>query len=233
MNTVKSVSSPTSRERLRPIAFALLVFFASGTHGRSQPAQGTVRVEIGTTVEITECHEHCWFPTIHRFHSGDLLVTMQMGPDQADAEAEFSAYCISRDGGMTWSQRHTMGDAANADGAWTEEPDEHDALWRWGNYPMPAATEGDRKFYTSKSVYSSGGDGVCIDWKISVETKAPVYAAKVALFEYLYTKDAHLKPRPQAAVGTATNANKSIPTDVEFQGEAPVADSRITTLPVL
>src|SRR5271170_4225804 len=35
-------------------------------------------IKVGRTVEITLSHARCWFPTVHRFRSGVIMVTMQM-----------------------------------------------------------------------------------------------------------------------------------------------------------
>ena len=61
-------------------------------------------VEVGKTVEITSSFRYCWYPTVHRFPAGEIMVTMRMSPDEANPEGDFSAYCLSSDGGLTWSK---------------------------------------------------------------------------------------------------------------------------------
>ena len=72
---------------------------------------------VGSTVEITESRHYCWFPSIHQFSTGEIMATMRMSPDEVNPEGDFSAYCISKDGGLTWSRRYPMGAGANVDGA--------------------------------------------------------------------------------------------------------------------
>ena len=55
-------------------------------------------VRVGQTVEITASYNYCWYPTVHRFSTGEILTTMRMSPDEANPEGEFSAYCLSKDG---------------------------------------------------------------------------------------------------------------------------------------
>jgi hypothetical protein len=95
-----------------------------------QPDELTVRV--GKTVEITASYSYCWFPTVHRFSTGEILTTMRMSPDDTSPEGEHSAYCLSKDGGQTWSRRYPMGAGANVDAAYTQVPLEDGATWVLG-----------------------------------------------------------------------------------------------------
>lgn len=88
-------------------------------------------VRVGNTVVITASYNYCWYPTVHRFSTGILFTTMRMSPDDTNPEGEFSAYCISRDGGQTWSRRHTMGAGANIDAAYSQGPLEN-RIWVLG-----------------------------------------------------------------------------------------------------
>ena len=54
---------------------------------------------------------------------------MRMSPDDTNPEGEFSAYCLSKDGGQTWSRRYTMGAGANIDAAYSQMPLEDGAIW--------------------------------------------------------------------------------------------------------
>jgi len=91
-----------------------------------------LNVQLGKTVEITASYNYCWFPTVHRFSTGEILATMRMSPDDTNPEGELSAYCISKDGGQTWSRRYTMGAGANVDAAYTQVPREDGAVWVLG-----------------------------------------------------------------------------------------------------
>src|SRR5271166_340501 len=81
-------------------------------------------LKVDQTVEITLSHYRCWFPTIHKFRSGEIMVAMSLCADEDNYESAFSAFCISADGGKTWSERHPLGTGAMHDGAWSETPDQ-------------------------------------------------------------------------------------------------------------
>ncbi len=122
--------------------------------------QDELTVQVGKTVEITASNvNYCWFPTVHRFSTGEILVTMDMSGDDLNPEGEFSAYCISKDGGETWNRRYTMGtDAVNA--AYTQVPREDGTLWSLGaGYdslePSPPGQTMD--FHTALTKFSRGG----------------------------------------------------------------------------
>ncbi len=111
------------------LTLTLSLSFAScfgGTHERD----GFI-VQVGKTVEITASYNYCWFPTVHRFSTGEILTTMRLSPDDANPEGEFSGYCLSKDGGQTWSRRYTMGAGANIDAAYSQVPLE-DGIWVLG-----------------------------------------------------------------------------------------------------
>ena len=55
-----------------------------------------------------------------------------MSPDDTNPEGEFSAYCLSKDGGQTWGRRYTMGAGANIDAAYSQAPLE-DGIWVLGS----------------------------------------------------------------------------------------------------
>ncbi|MEQ1862925.1 MAG: sialidase family protein [Chthoniobacteraceae bacterium] len=123
----------TAANLLRTSSHALLAALLIPIAGVKQSTAGEMK--IGETIEITRSHSWCWFPTIHRFRSGELMVGMVLCPDQLNAESTNSGYCISKDGGRTWSPRHTVGQGASHDGAWSEVPDAEDSLWQFGSYP--------------------------------------------------------------------------------------------------
>lgn len=89
-------------------------------------------VRVGKRVEITASYNYCWYPTVHRFSTGEIFATMRMSPDEANPEGEFSAYCLSKDGGQTWSRRYAMGAGANVDAAYSQMPLEDGAIWVLG-----------------------------------------------------------------------------------------------------
>jgi len=85
-------------------------------------------IRIGKTVKIAASYNYCWFPTVHRFSNGEIFTTMRMSPDDTNPEGEFSAYCLSKDGGQTWSRRYTLGAGANTDAAYSQSPLEDGAI---------------------------------------------------------------------------------------------------------
>ncbi len=91
---------------------------------------GDLDVRVGKTIEITSSHRYCWFPTIHRFSSGKLMVTVRMSPDEVNPEGDFSAYCLSNDAGLTWSRRYTVGAGANVDGAYSDSLRSDGSIWQ-------------------------------------------------------------------------------------------------------
>ena len=83
-----------------------------------------------------------------------------MSPDELHPEGEFSAFCVSRDGGQTWSQRYTMGAGANVDAAYSQIPPPDGTLLSLSagycsliSYP-PGQT---REFHVALTKYSRGG----------------------------------------------------------------------------
>jgi len=161
----------------------LLPLFPAGLR-----AQGgdNLEVRIGQTVEITRSHGWCWFPTVHKFRSGEILISMVLSPDQVNGESAVSAYCISRDGGMTWSRRYTMGQGANQDGAWTEVPDEEDMIWQFGSYPEPRREGDTTKFYATLTKFGRGGRFSCEDRDVVFTLRQPARIGPTWLFDYFF-----------------------------------------------
>ena len=117
------------------------------------------RIRVGKTVRIAASYNYCWYPTVHRFSTGEILTTIRMSPDDTNPEGEFSAYCLSKDGGETWSRRYTMGAGANVDAAYSQVPLE-DGIWVLGSgyltlEPYLSGKEAD--FHTTLSEFSRAG----------------------------------------------------------------------------
>jgi len=116
-----------------------------------------LEVQVGKTLEITSSYRYCWYPTVQRFASGEVMVTMRMSPDEVNPEGDFSAYCISKDGGLTWSRRYTMGAGANVDGAYSEGPRPDGSIWQlygWTESHLPGPLNHLRLTLTK---FSQGG----------------------------------------------------------------------------
>jgi hypothetical protein len=166
-------------------ALAALALLALAPRGQAQAA-ADLKVTLGQTVEITRSHSWCWFPTIHKFRSGELLVGMVLSPDQINSESAVSAYCLSRDGGLTWSRRYTMGQGANQDGAWSEAPDANDQIWQIGSYPE-SQREGDpTHFFATLTKYGRGGRFSSEDRDVTLTLTEPAHNALSWLFDYRF-----------------------------------------------
>ena len=117
------------------------------------------RIHVEKTARITASHNYCWYPTVHRFPTGEILTTMRMSPDDANPEGEFSAYCLSKDGGQTWGRRYTMGAGANIDAAYSQVPLQ-DGIWVLGSgylslEPYPSGPKTD--FHVTLTQFSRVG----------------------------------------------------------------------------
>src|SRR5208337_2114789 len=114
-------------------------------------------VKVGKTVEITSSYRYCWYPTVHRFTSGEVMVTTRMSPDEVNPEGDFSAYCISKDKGLTWSPRNTMGAGANVDGAFTESPRPDGTIWNLYGWVRSDSLGPTERLYLTLTKFSRGG----------------------------------------------------------------------------
>ncbi len=149
------------------------------------------RIRVGKTVKITASYSYCWYPTVHRFPTGEILTTMRMSPDDSNPEGEFSAYCLSKDGGQTWSRRYTMGAGANIDAAYSQVPLE-DKIWVLGSgylslEPYPAGQQTD--FHTALTEFSRGGMEIHQIRDASIHLSEPPQLEPVEL-QATKTKDA-------------------------------------------
>ncbi|HUZ45334.1 MAG TPA: sialidase family protein [Terriglobia bacterium] len=129
--------------------------------GLKQAASGGqtagLAVRVGKTVEITHSFRRCWFPTVHQFSNGSLMATMRMSPDEVNPEGDFSAYCISKDHGATWSRRYTMGAGSNVDGAWSQTPEPDGSLWQLYGWTDPYPQGQARNFHLTLTKFSQSG----------------------------------------------------------------------------
>jgi len=173
---------------IRRSLFASCLLFLPSAFGAPAPGM-TVTVE--KTVEITSSKRYCWYSTIHRFSTGEILVTMRMSPDELHPEGEFSAYCLSGDGGQTWSQRYTMGAGANVDAAYTQgSPPDGTLLSLGAGYGAPIAYPPGQaqEFHVTLTRYSRGGLESTQIRDAVLRLRAPVKAEPMMLFD-LGTRD--------------------------------------------
>ena len=160
------------------LAALLLLALAPASAAPNAP-----KVQVGAPIEITRSHIWCWFPTVHQFRSGEILVSINMCPDEVNSESAFSAYCISTDQGATWSRRYSMGAECLQDG-WSDEPDSQDTIWNWGSYPEPAAPGETRRFYAAMTKFSHGGRTIAEERNVMFTLTEPAGMWPTWLFDY-------------------------------------------------
>jgi BNR repeat-like domain len=156
---------------------------------------GGLSVRVGKTVEVTSSFRRCWFPTLHQFSNGDLMATMRMSPDEVNPEGDFSAYCISKDHGLSWSRRYTMGAGANVDGAWspTAEPDA--SIWQFYGWVDPHPRGQARDFYLTLTKFSQSGMEIHQRRNIPLRMSEPIQMTQTDLFDR-HVQDGALARQP-------------------------------------
>jgi hypothetical protein len=142
-----------------------------------------IEVQVGKTVEITSSYRYCWFPTVHCFSSGEVMVTMRMSPDEVNPEGDFSAYCISKDKGLTWSRRYMMGAGANVDGAYTESPRPDGTIWQLYGWVESYLAEPAQHLHLTLTKFARGGMEFQ-QWRdVPLQMSQPVQMARTELFD--------------------------------------------------
>lgn len=182
----------------KTLLLILVITFISKSLGAASPQnRGQLEVKVGKTVEITYSRRRCWFPTVHLFRNGEIMVTMRMSPDEVNPEGDFSAYCLSKDGGQTWSRRYTMGAGANVDGAWSQNPESDGSIWQLYGWvdPFPAGQAQD--FYVTETKFTRGGMEFIQRRDIPLHMDQPVRMAPTALYDR-HVPDGYLKQQPVA-----------------------------------
>ena len=159
------VCAGRGRNSLRCLEFLFVVMSATHLiptlcHGQTDRSN-ELTVQVGKAVEIAASSiNQCWFSTVHRFSTGEILATMRMSGDDTNPEGELSAYSISKDEGQTWSRRYTMGTGANVDAAYTQVTREDGTIWALGaGYDsLEADSPGQATyFHAALTKFSRGG----------------------------------------------------------------------------
>lgn len=192
-------SSRSSLAKLSAIVapLALLAGLAFPISPQQVEAAG-LKIKMGKTVEITRSHRFCWFPTIHRFSTGEIMVALRMSPDEGNPEGDFSAYCISRDSGRTWSQRYTMGSGANMDSAWSSEPEADGKIWHLYGFLEPHPPGQSQDFYLTLTKWDHGGLEFQ-QWRdVPLHFAEPILMSRTDTFDR-HASDGHLKEYPAAS----------------------------------
>jgi len=175
-------------------AILILCFSHAGAVASPAGAPDDLQVQVGKTVEITSSRRYCWFPTIHQFSSGEIMATMRMSPDEVNPEGDFSAYCLSKDGGLTWSRRYTMGAGANVDGAWSDaRPD--GSVWQLYGWPDSFFSTPTEQMHLTLTKFSRGGMAFS-QWRdVPLRTSQPIQLAHAQLYDRK-VQDGHLATQP-------------------------------------
>jgi len=147
-------------------------------------ADDGLTVNVLKTVEISSSHRYCWFPTVHRFPTGEIMATMQLSPDEIHPEGDFSAYCLSTDGGNTWSRRYTMGAGCSADGPYTPFARKDATIWHLYSYPEPYPSGQAQRFHDTLTKFSRGGMEILQVRDVILNLSQPGYTAPASLFDW-------------------------------------------------
>lgn len=116
------------------------------------PKVKSLSVRVGKTVVIARSHDRCWFPSVHQLPNKDLIALMSAHADVVGPKEGYKeAYCISRDGGATWSQRYPTDTLR---GCWAELPGN-----TWGVSGHAVGSQGDQDFLFGRSQVIDPGDG--------------------------------------------------------------------------
>jgi len=176
---------------------AMFVLCISVSGAAAAPAGDTndLEVVVGKTVEITYSRRYCWFPTIHHFPTGELIVTMRMRPDEWNQEGNLTAYCLSKDGGQSWSPRYTMGEGAGADGACSDaRPD--GSLWQLYMSVAPVPPGPTEQLRMTLTKFSRGGMDVSQVRDVPLQMEHPVHPRATKLIDR-GVSDGHLATVPE------------------------------------
>ena len=107
---------------------------------------GGLRFTAGTPRIVAEGLGFCWYPSIRRFPTGELLVSYSKNPDSAENLTNVNGISLSKDEGATWSQHADVSGLSGrlnislSDGslAGPNQPYKPDPLGQWrtfvGNY---------------------------------------------------------------------------------------------------
>ena len=165
------------------VGLALALSSVNSAESAKNKVSDDLEIKVGRTVEITSSYRYCWFPSVHQFPKGEIMVDMMMSPDEVNPEGDFSAYCISKDGGLTWSRRYTMGPGTGTEGAFTEDPRRDGTHWLLYSYPEPYPEGQSQQFHDSLTKFSRGGMEIYQDREVLIQLSQPAYMAPMNLFD--------------------------------------------------
>jgi len=183
------------------IAILMTLVLISSSGRSAGPSAKTdsdeLQVQIGKTAEITSSRRYCWFPSVHQFTSGEIMATMTMTPDETNPEGVFSAYCISKDGGVTWSPRQTVGSGANTGSYSDPRPD--GSILELESGVGSSLSEPTQQLPLILTRFSRAGREFQ-QWRdVRLQTSLPVHVLPTELFDWK-TPDGHLAVAPSFSV---------------------------------
>jgi hypothetical protein len=90
------------QSRIISLNIVLLLCCNVSSWTREFPATSTqtpdsLSVKVGETVLITRSQGYCWFPNVHRLSTGELFLTLGLGPDTTDPEANLGGTFVNVD----------------------------------------------------------------------------------------------------------------------------------------
>lgn len=153
---------------------------AARSSASDEPAHGIV-VKRGDTVVVTRSRRYCWFPNVSRLSTGEIIVGFLMSPDEVNPEGEFTAFCVSRDGGRRWGPRVTAGEGFQ-DSAIDRVPRPDGKLMRLGFWLLPNPPGQTKELDAVMIEVSQGGHRVTQRNDIHVSLPQPVVSLPVKLF---------------------------------------------------
>jgi hypothetical protein len=182
------------------MAFLVGLSLLAPRAGAATPAEKVedgLEVRVGETVEISSSSGYCWFPTINQFPTGEIIVGISMGPDWGSPEGDITGYCLSRDGGHTWSPRYPMS-ATNLSAA-SQNPQKDGAIWDIGG-PVEAHPEGQsQELCLTLTKFTRGGMEFTQRRDVPLHLAQPVHMAEPSELFDRHVADPGFAKSPSAA----------------------------------
>ena len=181
------------RGMVAPLVLVLNLAWGWGAASpKSEPDE--LQVQVGKTIEITSSHRYCWIPNVHQMPTGEILVGIKMFPDENNTEGAFTAYCMSKDGGLTWSRRFTLG-AEGYGGSYSASPRPDGSIWRLNDDVEPLTPGPAKQFKLTLAKFWRGGME-CQEWRdVPLQMSERVHPAHTELFDR-HVQDGHLAEQP-------------------------------------
>jgi len=125
------------------------------------------------------------------------MVAMRMSPDEWNPEGDFSAYCVSKDAGATWSRRYPMGTGANMDADWSYESEEDGKIWHLNGWLETYPSGQTNDFHLTLTKWSRGGMEFQQSKDVPISFPEPILKGPTDTFDR-NVRDGHLTEIPEA-----------------------------------